>query len=142
MVPLAFYCVKSYGFLIFSGGYGNATLGTNELTHFMSLVSFRTPQKHPKTKGLMFCFAFFVQGHLKYRWDLRATVWNDSISPATQWTFRSENNRTYWHVTNWAINANTVDIINKNIDGDFNIWSHQYHGIWMILVMVTVLLGF
>ena len=126
----------------FSGGYGNATLGTNELTHFMPLVSIRTPpKKHPKTKGLMFCFAFFVQGHLKYRWDLRATVWNDPISPATQWTFRSENNRTYWHVTNWAINANTVDI-NKNIDGDFNIWSHQYHGIWMILVMVTVLLGF
>ena len=135
MVLLTFSCVKSYGFLMFSGGI--EIEHKEQITHFMSLASFHTPWKHQRTRGLMLFSAFFVQGHLKHRWDLRATVWNDPISPAAQWTFRSKNNRTCWHVANGSVNANTVEI--KNVGSDFWISSCHYHGIWMILVIWSLL---
>ena len=42
---ISFLLRKIIRFSDIFGGYGNATLGTNELTHFMPLVSIRTPPK-------------------------------------------------------------------------------------------------
>ena len=116
-------------------GYRNWTLGTNNPFYVTGVFPY--PLKTSENQRLMRFSAFFVQGHLKHRWDLRATVWNDPISPAAQWTFRSKNNRTYWHVANGSVNANTVEI--KNVGSDFRIWSCHYHGIWMILVIWSLL---